>query len=300
MSVAYNMGRTDSGLGQCPWEEHAIVDQIENRDLVLSTLGPPRHEVEDITELPVAPASKGMPTEAPNNVRRASWNGQVQLAGRGGSCGTSIRERRRKPSTSMADSRRSSVQTAPTLHSAARPPGPRRIKSGPAGPLSDCEVEKALELHERSCRLFQSFSSATPVERSRKSPRPSSVASYRGSSVPAAQSPRLPALREPELSIAATEREPVTETLPTTVIHWTSPSTRRQEYAAIDRSHKGFRGLVKRLIPRWLCKTSYQNFYSEKDGSDAGSVRRYRLDVPDTDGPGPLETPESNASKRLG
>jgi hypothetical protein len=62
-----------------------------------------------------------------------------------------------------------------------------------------------------------------------------------------------------------------------TVMLWTSDETRRREYEAIDRRSKGLRGLWNRLIPRFARSATKSRFYDEKDGSDAGSVRRHRL-----------------------
>jgi hypothetical protein len=66
--------------------------------------------------------------------------------------------------------------------------------------------------------------------------------------------------------------------IPPTIIHWTSDETRRKEYAQIDRQCKGLRGIWNRLFTR---SGTRQKFYDEKEGSDAGSVRRIRLDLPD-------------------
>ena len=61
-----------------------------------------------------------------------------------------------------------------------------------------------------------------------------------------------------------------------TNIDWTDPNTRRKAYEKHDRSQRGFRKLLKRITPRtW--QNEHLQFY---DGnSDAGSVRRYRLDI---------------------
>lgn len=67
---------------------------------------------------------------------------------------------------------------------------------------------------------------------------------------------------------------------PATIIDWTSPSTRRREYDEIDRSCQGIRGLWRRLAPRWCRRNSRLIFYNSDNDSDAGSVRRYRLDIP--------------------
>ena len=70
-------------------------------------------------------------------------------------------------------------------------------------------------------------------------------------------------------------------TLPQTVIDWTSPSTRRKEYAEIDKSCRGIRGLWRRISPQWCQRNRRLHFHREEDESDCGSVRRYRVDVLD-------------------
>ncbi|KAL3424201.1 hypothetical protein PVAG01_03482 [Phlyctema vagabunda] len=70
---------------------------------------------------------------------------------------------------------------------------------------------------------------------------------------------------------------------PATVQYWTSDSTRRLEYAAIDAASKGVRGFVIKLVPDcFLPKSTKRNrFHCEDANSDAGSVRRYRLNLPE-------------------
>ncbi|KAJ5155281.1 hypothetical protein N7492_008084 [Penicillium capsulatum] len=70
--------------------------------------------------------------------------------------------------------------------------------------------------------------------------------------------------------------------VPTTVMEWTSPSTRRQEYEKIDRASRGVRGLWRRVAPRW-CQASDTRtpFFEEGRTSREGSVRRFRMDLPD-------------------
>lgn len=70
--------------------------------------------------------------------------------------------------------------------------------------------------------------------------------------------------------------------VPATVIDWTLPSTRRQEYREIDKSCQGIRGLWRRIVPHRFRRNSRLIFFDDND-SDAGSVRRYRLDLPDED-----------------
>lgn len=82
---------------------------------------------------------------------------------------------------------------------------------------------------------------------------------------------------------------------PNSAISWTSTKTRRYEYAKIDRSNSGLRGLWKRVTPRWChgkcARTGFfsgggKDFPSGGGGgrcNDAGSVRRYRMPLNDDD-----------------
>ncbi|GAD99605.1 conserved hypothetical protein [Paecilomyces variotii No. 5] len=81
--------------------------------------------------------------------------------------------------------------------------------------------------------------------------------------------------------------------VPATVIDWTTPSTRKREYEKIDRSSRGIRGLWRRFAPRW-CQAGSKRvpFYEVgKHGKPnyEGSVRRFRLDVPDEEPFGEVE-----------
>ncbi|KAK2744663.1 hypothetical protein FQN55_006581 [Onygenales sp. PD_40] len=74
--------------------------------------------------------------------------------------------------------------------------------------------------------------------------------------------------------------------IPATVIDWTSPSTRRREYEKIDRSSRGVRGMWRRFAPSWCQSESRTPFFEEGKtgkGTYEGSVRRFRMDVPDDD-----------------
>lgn len=71
------------------------------------------------------------------------------------------------------------------------------------------------------------------------------------------------------------EEEPEPPAVPSTVMHWTSDETRRKEYAQIDKSNRGIRGVLNKLFGR---NSTRSKFYDDKH-SDAGSVRRIRLDL---------------------
>lgn len=97
-------------------------------------------------------------------------------------------------------------------------------------------------------------------------------------------SPKLPPSTVTSASYPASPDPEKSDPLPCTTIDWTQPATRRREYAEIDASHRGLRGLFRRLTPRWCQGQQRLQFYDERkngSGSDCGSVRRYRLDLPD-------------------
>ena len=72
--------------------------------------------------------------------------------------------------------------------------------------------------------------------------------------------------------------------VPATPIDWTLPSTRRQQYDEIDKSCRGFRGLVRRLtLNLFRLHGKRMGFYDAERSSDAGTVRRYRINDDDCD-----------------
>ena len=65
-----------------------------------------------------------------------------------------------------------------------------------------------------------------------------------------------------------------------TVVSWTTAETREREYEKIDQAHSGFRGLWKKLTPKWCHgRNSRRKFFEGK--CDGDSVRRYRMEVCD-------------------
>lgn len=84
---------------------------------------------------------------------------------------------------------------------------------------------------------------------------------------------QFPALDMVELTETETQME-VSPPLPQTTHYWTSDSTRRLEYAAIDEASRGVKGWVrKHLVPE--CFGDRHVHFDD----DSGSVRRYRLDL---------------------
>jgi hypothetical protein len=70
---------------------------------------------------------------------------------------------------------------------------------------------------------------------------------------------------------------------PATVQYWTSDSTRRLEYAAIDAASRGMRGFFIKLVPDCILPPNSRRtrFHEGDADSDVGSVRRYRLALPE-------------------
>jgi len=81
-----------------------------------------------------------------------------------------------------------------------------------------------------------------------------------------------------------------------TTMHWTSPCSRRREYERIDRANTGVRGLLNKVMPR--CVSGPQEKFYEKDQSEAGSVRRYRIEDEERKEKS-LERSDSSAVRKL-
>lgn len=81
-----------------------------------------------------------------------------------------------------------------------------------------------------------------------------------------------------ELTETTTRGEPSVHLPPPTTHYWTSDSTRRLEYAAIDAASRGVKGWIRRhLVPD--CFTPRHVAFDD----DSGSVRRYRLELEEDD-----------------
>lgn len=172
-------------------------------------------------------------------------------------------------------------------------------------------VEAAIAFHERSCALFRPTSTvaypSSPAYPSTTAYAPTTVyastatypsstayppphqhlssspphsehrSSYSATNSPETWAEDLDAIEE-KLALDDDEEEDGTAP-PTTEIRWTSDETRRREYAEMDRARSGFRGVLRRMFPKIAARSSASRFYEEGDGSDAGSVRRYRLEL---------------------
>ncbi|KAF4186142.1 hypothetical protein CNMCM8927_003200 [Aspergillus lentulus] len=168
--------------------------------------------------------------------------------------------------------------------------------------------EDLLALHRESCRLFQDNESQLSCSQERRSPPaalPYMTSCARRASSEFSSPPASPiaharfstSAREPGLGTSLSPDHPThvpvadsiadgaSKQVTSTVIDWTSPSTRRREYKKIDRASTGVRGFWRRVAPRW-CQfgDNRMPFFEEGKngkGNYEGSVRRFRMDLPD-------------------
>ncbi|KAH6643694.1 hypothetical protein C7974DRAFT_3315 [Boeremia exigua] len=171
------------------------------------------------------------------------------------------------------DSKLSSRRTSCTIVDPSRPSRHYRVKSSHATSPASQDVDDVLALHFRSCSLFSNPSYQA------NSALPSPTLSHQDNLGFPGAAPRfsMDEMAMVEEHVSLHEAESARLPVPATTTHWISPSTRKRDYERIDKQNNGLRGLVRRVVPR--CVSSPPERFYEKDQSDAGSVRRYRLDV---------------------
>lgn len=191
----------------------------------------------------------------------------------------------------------------------SRSPSRNKPAQSISKPLAYTQTQGARDLvalHRESCRLFEAFDSpgkSGSCQSSHGAPQtPANLRMQKSFTDPVSNSPPKgrsmspsktgPPHNEPTpLALSPLHDEPEQQEdqpphkpVPATVMDWTLPSTRKREYAKIDRSNRGIRGLWGKVTPRWLHGNGKRTpFFDEsKRGKEyEGSVRRFRLDVPD-------------------
>lgn len=181
------------------------------------------------------------------------------------------------PRSSPSSSRRSS-KTLTQIAASTKTPRPLLPTRSSSTAYALPRPEDPFSIHHRSCNLFHSLS-ANPSPHS-----PSTSASQTTASRPSRSTPT------PASTSTSPTENPTSTYLPATTIDWTHPSTRQSEYEKIDRSCRGLRGVWRKIAPRWCRGSSHLGFSQvgggEEGGSDAGSVRRYRVEVAGEKGEG--------------
>lgn len=181
--------------------------------------------------------------------------------------------------TSTSSTRRRTKRATTSCSSTRRPSTKRAPRSSPT-----------------TAQVHTSISSKRPFLNTRHTaPYPPTSTPYQFYQFPTLQD--APRISEPEHAVAAPPP-------PITCQYWTSDNTRRLEYAAIDAASRGFRGFFIKLVPDCILppKARRTRFHKEDDGdSDAGSVRRYRIPLPELEQKGcPLSGKVSEKSDRPG
>jgi hypothetical protein len=217
-------------------------------------------------------------------------------------------EASRPTATSYASSIASSRRASSTYDGSRRP---RHVRSQ-MSVMTPEQIEQALDLHQRSCSIFRTTTSMAPTPTISRSPslqnqlpqqsrpRPPQASTLQRSTTDSvvphrslqrnASSVYQPTLGVPRrVAHQAEEQEDENEEeeackpdyLPATIIHWTSPSTRRREYEELDRQSRGLRRFWRKIKPRCWGGDSMVQLYDGTTGADNGSIRRYRIDDED-------------------
>jgi len=246
--------------------------------------------------------TEAIPKHDPNSTLSSIRPASLQSSHSGQSRRDSAHSSTKSPQKrSHRASRSSSKQSLPSARDTSisdestRPPRLGRVISFSRVPPPRNNIEQALALHERSCRIFPPSSiPPTPIlspayddptlsflSRSKSSPQVPTHSQSRPR--PPLRTVTAPLESGMKSSSSVDDALAEADFVPATIMHWTSDETRRKEYAKIDLASKGFRGLLNRLFPRLTNKSKRSRFYDEKDGSRAGSIRRYRLDFDNDD-----------------
>ena len=181
------------------------------------------------------------------------------------------------------------------------PPSSIPQRTSSRAQLSKRKSRDLVNFHQNSCRLFQSLDGTLADKSPTSSPpasRPQSMPVSRAMSFsqphldekPQVRSVTLPsyAFEYPQPDCRESDNSPDTFALgesaatfskprPVTAMSWISESSRRTEYAKIDRAHRGVRGLLKRVVPKWCQNPNGRRKFFEGADDDGESVRRYRM-----------------------
>lgn len=261
-SHAYTMHRIDSGFVESPLMKNVDTDP---QSIGRSRTAPNRpHKVgNSVADSKTSTCSMTSETRRPASERRPK---PAQLPSATSSENSVTRSRGR------AHGSKSSRRTSCTIVDPSRPARHYRIQSSQSVPNANSrDVDDVLALHFRSCSLFTNPSyhshSGLPSPTLSQRDTPDATPRFSGDEMLAAA--EMHSQKQDDETVTAPEHT-------NTTMHWTLPSTRQRDYERIDKANRGIRGFLRRVTPRCV-SGPHEKFY-EKDQSDAGSVRRYRLD----------------------
>jgi hypothetical protein len=260
------MKRIDSGF-----QESLLLAELYNEPppFARSNTAPSRRrKTKPAVDAVVSPCPASMESQRPESEKRSRPSNERSKTS---SSETSTSRSRNRGHGSKPSSRRTSC----TIVDPSRSRHYRIQSSNTVPTVNSHNIDDVYALHHRSYSLFQNPSIHTKPAFS--SPAMTQAEQY---DFPGA-SPRLSAdatYSSNERNLSMQREEPTAEETPTTM-HWTSPCTRRREYERIDRANSGVRGFLNKVVPR--CVSGPPEKFYEKDESDAGSVRRYRIDDED-------------------
>jgi hypothetical protein len=267
------MNRMDSGLG--------IDCDVETVDKNSSTL--PAQHGHPVSSLslrdPQSTGGKESCRPAPKRTRR---HRDSSSAPRRKSTTTSSSEASNKSRGRGNGSKPSSRRTSCTLVDPSRPARHYRIKSTQTTSSINRDVDDVLALHFRSCSLFQNVQNQSALANTTVSERQLSDGEVSPTHIyPVAGHVPHASGTDDALPEAGSQQEPKDKVATTTTIHWTSPATRRREYETMDKAHSGIRGAIRKVIPNFCLPGPPPPKFYDENQSDTGSVRRYRMDIPE-------------------
>jgi len=154
----------------------------------------------------------------------------------------------------------------------------RRLKSPSKRSSAPPSTRPSTKRASRSSPTAQAVRTSTSSRRPSLHSRHTTSPGYQQTIYQPYQFFQFPTLQDPEDIVAPPPPPP-----PATCQYWTSDSTRRMEYAAIDAASRGVKGFFIRLVPDCILPPSSRRtrFHCDDEASDAGSVRRYRLALPE-------------------
>ena len=275
------MDRTDSGFGENPTTPDSSLSRASSLIKVEEDKVYSRRRLRLRSQKAVVSEHIATPSSSPH--RKASARCALRTSPQYTAFQRTSSHLKSSTPGSHRSSRSSSQRSLPITQSATssrRPPLPNRsITTTYARPTED-----PVALYQRSRSLFESSHNALE-HRNAFTTLPHKPSS--SLSLPSFSHPSMETVNDLTFGLVSDEEEnpfavrQYSNHVPATIIDWTLPSTRRREYRKIESSCRGIPGLWRRFVPRFLQRNRRLSFYEDEKDDNAGSVRRYRMDLPE-------------------